>query len=76
MNTRPASIAAALLALAAALVLSACGNKGKLVLPDKPQAEETVPAQPAAEASPEASPETSPETSPEPAPPVPLDNKD
>ncbi|HVI58603.1 MAG TPA: lipoprotein [Luteimonas sp.] len=46
----------ALLALAAALALSACGNKGPLVLPEKPADEapagETAPATPAADTVP------------------------
>lgn len=63
--------------IAAALALSACGNKGPLVLPDKP-AESATPADegtPTSQPPPPAnSDETKkPETPPEP---LPLDNDD
>jgi predicted small lipoprotein YifL len=46
MNRRTAFVSAAL-AIALPIVLSACGNKGPLVLPDQLPAETTVPAEPA-----------------------------
>jgi predicted small lipoprotein YifL len=46
MNRRTVLVSAAL-AIALPLALSACGNKGPLVLPDQPPAETTVPAEPA-----------------------------
>lgn len=62
--------------IAAALALSACGNKGPLVLPDKP-AESATPADegtPASQPPPATSAEAKkPET---PAEPLPLDNDD
>lgn len=48
MNRRTAFVHAAL-AIALPLTLSACGNKGPLVLPDQAPAETTVPAQPASD---------------------------
>jgi predicted small lipoprotein YifL len=46
MNRRTVLVSAAL-AIALPLTLSACGNKGPLVLPDQAPAETTVPAEPA-----------------------------
>lgn len=46
MNRRTAFVSA-VLAIALPLALSACGNKGPLVLPDQTPAETTVPAEPA-----------------------------
>jgi predicted small lipoprotein YifL len=46
MNRRTVLVSAAL-AIALPLALSACGNKGPLVLPDQAPAETTVPAEPA-----------------------------
>jgi predicted small lipoprotein YifL len=46
MNRRTVLVSAAL-AIALPLALSACGNKGPLVLPDQTPAETTVPAEPA-----------------------------
>ncbi len=51
---RPRASALALSTLAAALVLSACGNKGPLVLPDKTPAGDTVAPAPATESAPAA----------------------
>lgn len=45
MNRRTVLVSAAL-AIALPLALSACGNKGPLVLPDQAPAETTVPAEP------------------------------
>jgi len=55
--------AAATLALATALALGGCGQKGPLVLPDKNTKVVTRPAA-AAPAAPAASPEQAPATSP------------
>lgn len=46
MNRRTVLVSAAL-AIALPLALSACGNKGPLVLPDQAPAETPVPAEPA-----------------------------
>lgn len=68
------NIRLALLPIAAALVLAACGNKGPLVLPDKPAAS----AAPAGQAGPVSeTPPATTETPPEaPTEPLPLDNDD
>ncbi len=65
MNRRTAFVSAAL-AIALPLVLSACGNKGPLVLPDQAPAETTVPAE--AASTPPAPAQTPPAEPP--APPV------
>ncbi len=69
MNTTSRLIAAALL-----LTLAACGNKGPLVLPDAPAAED-APAEPAVAPAPAATQQnatqaTDPATTSEEAPPV------
>lgn len=64
-----ASTRAVLLALAATLVLCACGNKGPLVLPDKPVEPTAAPAETPA-AKPNATPAPAPlDEIPSPLPP-------
>lgn len=55
VSLRPTTASLALPLLAATLALSACGNKGPLVLPDKPKPADTVaPTTPATPAAPAA----------------------
>lgn len=72
MNARP-DARLALVSLAVTLVLAACGNKGPLVLPDKPKPQ-TSPATttPKTETPPENAP-VDPDAPP--AAPLPLDNE-